>query len=194
MRTLEITCDLDSIVVDLLNPWLDWYNLKWNDNLTIADLRGYNIEKIVKPECGWKVFDIFQISSWYESLPILPGAFEALEVLHRKGHDLIIASAVAGDTAAAKFKWCKNNLPFIRSGHILIGARKDRIHSDVFIDDAPKNIEDHKKRWPHSKIMTISYPYNEEQKHLLDVRAEGYEDTRTAWETILAAVESLERE
>lgn len=186
---LTIVCDLDSILVNLLGPWLDWYNRTYNDQLTVAHLTAYHIEKIVKPECGWKVFDFFDRDKphsvqppAYHDLPALPGAVEALRVLHDHGHDIIISTAVAGETAGDKFTWCKKNIPFIKQSHIMVGSRKERLHCDIFIDDAPKNLEAHRAAWPDTLHLAIAYPYNAEVPGI--VRAESWNDTRAAWAEI----------
>ncbi len=79
MRRLTILCDLDGIVVDLLRPWFDWYNQRWDDNLSIEHMTDYHIENIVKKECGQQIFGFFRNTKAYRSLLPLPGAVEGLK-------------------------------------------------------------------------------------------------------------------
>ncbi len=47
-RKLVIAIDLDAIIIDLVRPWLGWYNRLFNDNITIDDVTSYKIEQFTK--------------------------------------------------------------------------------------------------------------------------------------------------
>lgn len=186
MRQLSIVVDLDSILINLLDPWLAEYNSQYQDNLTIEHLTAYKIEEIVKPECGMKIFSVFHDPGFYASLPPLPGAVESMKELHEAGHEVMICSASVGDSAGEKFKWCKHHLPFVHRDDIFLGHKKHKLRADILIDDAPHQIANYASAWGEDAlIMTIAYPYNRDVKHLVDVYAESYKDTKTAWRTIV---------
>jgi 5'-nucleotidase len=193
MNTLTIVCDLDGIVIDLLGAWLEEYNKKWNDSLTIADLKSYHIERHVKPECGNKIYEVFDNALFYRNLKPLAGAVEGLKKLHSRGHDIVICTATAGDTAQEKFYWCAKYLPFIPSKNIFVGARKELLLTDIFIDDAPKNLLAHHKKWGASaRTISIAYPYNEHLRDTVWLHAEDHTDTRKAWSEIVDAIQDVE--
>jgi 5'(3')-deoxyribonucleotidase len=156
----------------------------------VHDLVHYNIEKIVKPECRDAVFEFFHIPDVYMTIDPLEGAVEAMKELVDAGHDIVICSATASEEHQKK-AWMAQHFPFIDRKHIIFGHRKEKLYADVFIDDAPKNIEAYRKRWPSSKILTIAYPYNEDHKHLVDLYARGFDDTAAAWKAIVAKVHEI---
>jgi 5'(3')-deoxyribonucleotidase len=192
MKSLVVVCDLDSIVIDLLGPWLDWYNSKWKDSLTVDDLVQYDIHKIVNPDCGTQIYDFLHDSpERYRKLPPIQGAVASLKLLQDAGHDLILASAVLGDTAGEKFRWCHQNLPFLPTQNLMVGARKERIWGDIFIDDAPKNLLAYRACWSEATLMSIMYPYNRHMTAHVDVHADGYLDTGKAWSEIVKAIQDI---
>ena len=193
MRALRIICDLDSIVINLLGFWINRYNELWDDDLTVSKLSSYHIHNHVKPECGNKIYELFNDDmSFYRRLPALDGAIGGLEELHDQGHDIIIATATAGNTAQEKFFWCKKNLPFIPQKNIMVGARKEIMKAHVFIDDAPKNLEAYRAEWPEAATMTIAYPYNEHMKDKVSLHAQGHMTPAQAWYEIVRAIRELD--
>lgn len=184
----RVIFDLDSIIADLMNPWLDWYNREWGDTLKLADINTYHIEQHVKPACGWRVFEFFrgpEGSARYGAIPIYAGATEGLKALHDNGVDVVIATATAGSTAPEKYAIAKKAAPWLDKHHILIGTRKEIIHGDFFVDDAPKNMLAYAAEWPDTHILTIGHPYNTEFKGKIQVYAEGCFNTAKAWKEIV---------
>ena len=190
-RPLTLIIDLDSIIVDLLGPWLGWYNELYDDKLTVADLTSYAIEKHVKPGCHYSIYDFFTPVDRYAECPILPGASEALAAFRDMGHDIVIATATAGQTAHQKWVLAKKAAPWLPASHIMVGSRKELLRGDVFIDDAPKNVVKYKQAWPEAKAMTIAYPYNAEIYDWYDLRAEGWQNPAGAWSQIVDAIKEI---
>lgn len=145
MKKLRLMVDSDSVVVDLVGPWCEEYNKLYHDNLTPEkfgkDFGG--IDKIVKPECGKKVYDIFKQEGFFENLKPLDGAIEGLEELNKR-HDLYIVTAYSGTPNSAKGKvaWYQNNCPFLDLDKSMILIRdKFLLRGDVMIDDSLKNLK-----------------------------------------------------
>lgn len=191
MRKLVLLFDMDAILIDLLRPWLAWYNQTHDDKLTVDDIPGYNLENHVKctPD---QLYEFFTIER-YESCPPLPGAAESLEKLHHEGHDIVISTATAGNTAQAKWTLAKKVAPFLKNSNIMVGSRKELIKGDVFVDDAPKNVVKYRNAWPQAHILTIAYPYNKDIKTLVDLYAEDHNNTTQAWRHMTEYIVELGR-
>lgn len=192
MRKLTILCDMDSIIVNLTQKWLDLYNKDHNDSLTVDDMVHWDMAHNVK--IGRKIYDYLYSHEFFKHVDPIPGALEALKEIHGKGHNLVVLSAPSwpGTSASDKISWIKHHLPWFNKRDIILGHNKHLVKGDVFIDDSPSNITAYRAHWPQSKIMTISYPYNQGSKQLCDVFAESHRDTEKAWEQIRGAIRSLE--
>jgi 5'-nucleotidase len=193
MRKLTVLCDLDAIVVDLLSPWLAFYNARYNDVLSIHDITDWDIHKFTKPECGVRIYEFIDSGEVYMNLKALPGAVEGINEIERQGHEVIIVSAGSKNLATAghKLEWCKKFLGFKRQ-KCIIAHKKYLIRGDVFIDDSPPNIRDYRTHWPQTPIFTIAYPYNAQVGNLC-IRYHDYRDTTAAWSGIVEGVRMVAR-
>lgn len=189
MKKLILGFDLDSIIVDLIRPWLAWYNDKHEDTVTIDDVKSYKIEKFTTKTD--KVFDFFKEVENYRNCPILPGAAEGLKELDSAGHDIIIATATAGQTAHIKWHLVEKAAPWLHENNVMVGSRKELLKFDVFTDDAPKNIVGYRNHWPGAQIMAISYPYNQDCAGIVDCFAKDHNNTHEAWKQMVDHVASL---
>jgi 5'(3')-deoxyribonucleotidase len=188
---LEISVDLDGITADLHKEWLRLYNVEHGASCTLHDLKHYDMHKNV--EIGHKIYDYLATPGLYLKLDPLPGAVEALKRLQARGHDvhIITADSKNPQTAADKITWCRQHLGFLNRKQVTISHQKHRFLSDVFIDDAPPNLEEHAQRQPNVYRMGITWPYNECVKQFMHVRAPSYENTLGAWSLILDAIEKV---
>jgi 5'(3')-deoxyribonucleotidase len=189
-RELVIAVDLDAIVIDLIRPWLNWYNKRHNDNITVDDITHYKVEKFAKKTND--MFAFFHDHANYAGCPVLPGAAEGLARLRDLGHDIIIATATAGSTANLKWHLVEKAAPWLNENNVMVGSRKERLHADVFIDDAPKNIVKYRNKWPDAHILTIAYPYNKDCRSLVNCYAQDHNDTNRAWEQMCDYVSRIE--
>ena len=186
--------DLDSIIVNLMEPWLAWYNHEYKDNLTFDQVTTYKIESHVKPECGTKIFDFFSPPERYGEIPIYEGAAEVLRRLHDNDVDIVIATATAGSTAPQKYVLAKKAAPWLDRHNIFIGTRKEVLHGHFFIDDAPKNMDAYMAEWPDAHVLTIGHPYNQDHRHKVKLFAEDCFNTKQAWAKIVDYILSTDVE
>ncbi len=189
MKQLTILIDLDAIVIDLIRPWLAWYNQKYDDNVTVDDIVQYKVEKFTKKTNN--VFEFFEDHANYANCPVLPGASDALKKFHDDKHDVIIATATAGQTAHIKWHLVNKAAPWIHENDVMVGSRKEKLCGDVFIDDAPKNIVKYRNAWPKAHILTIAYPYNMDCKTLVNCYAKDHNNTEQAWMEMTEYVNDL---
>lgn len=192
MKHLTLLIDLDAIVIDLIRPWLAWYNKEYDDNVTVDDIKTYRIEehlkKVAKVEDVYKFFDEH---SNYANCPVLPGAAGALLELHKEGHNIIISTATAGQMAHLKWPLVHKAAPWLHESNVMVGSRKEKLFGDVFIDDSPKNIVKYRNAWPHAHILTIAYPYNRDCRTLVNCYAQDHNDTAKAWGQMYDYVNAL---
>lgn len=192
MKKLTILVDLDSIVIDLLRPWLAFYNKTHDDTVTIDDIISYNLEKHTKKLKNIRdLYKFFEDPINYANCPVLPGASEGLLEMKDAGHDVIISTATAGQTANIKWHLAKKAAPWLHSDNVMVGARKEKLHGDVLIDDSPKNIIRYRNAWPKSHILTIAYPYNRDCISLVNCYAQDHNNTKQAWKQMVSHIQDL---
>lgn len=191
-KSLTILVDLDSIIIDLLRPWISFYNRTHQDNISIDDMTTYNLKNHTKKLRKAKdLYTFFEDHINYANCPVLPGASEGLRELSKDGHDIIISTATAGSTASIKWKLVNKAAPWLHADNVMVGARKEKLNGDVFIDDAPKNIVKYRNAWPEAHILTIAYPYNKNCVTLVNCYAQDHNNTVQAWEQMTNYIKKL---
>lgn len=152
MKKQTLGIDLDSTLNNLDEVWLKLYNHDYNDNLT--DWNNWNINEIVKRECGEKIFDYLRIPGFFYSLDIRPNAISVIDKLIEK-FDIYIVTAYIPETCVDKTNWIKKYLPKIKPENIIFCNNKGLLNLDYLIDDGPHNIECFKQ-----KGILYNMPYN----------------------------------
>lgn len=192
---LEINYDIDGIVADLHTPWLGMYNREWNDSLTIENLTTFEIEQVVKKDCGRDIYK-YLTPALYESLRPIVGAAEAIRHLRKRGHNVkaVTSSAADPDTASAKLKWIKKTIGVGRH-EVFVCHEKERIPADVFLEDSPHNLKKYKVRNPNAVTMTIEYPYNKSAivNGWVDFNAGSYRQPQACWDRIVEEIDAISR-
>ena len=125
---MRIICDMDEVIVDMMNPLLKRYNEKYSSDITIEDITQWELPQDMK--------DIYQQEYFFHNLGAIEGALDGVEQLIAWGHDVIIATNHSGDgfIAGEKVEWIEIFLPKLQK-NMMIGARKDLLQGDVIIDD-----------------------------------------------------------
>ena len=191
MKKLTILCDLDEIAACLLDKWLGEYNEDNNDNVTVSKLTSYKIHAHVK--IGEDIYKYIDKDEFFSDLKPMPGAVDALTSLANDGHNVVFASAhFNADSAKSKIKWVKKHFGFSHDKVILI-HQKFMLRGDVFIDDSPHKIKDYREAWPHAQILTISYPFNQSVRGIVDLMADDYANPVAAWASILTYIRELSK-
>ena len=62
-----------------------------------------------------------------------------------------------------------------------------------FNADSPHKIKDYREAWPHAKILTISYPFNQSVRGIVDLMADDYANPVAAWASILTYIRELSK-
>lgn len=179
-----ILIDLDSTVVDLCTPWFAKYNEAHNDDLSLDRIKSWDTHLYAK--AGKEVFKVLREPGFYRHLPFLPGALENLLILKDQDFHLKIVSYSFPESATDKLLWVQQYLPFIDEKDVFLTHSKHDIKGHFLIDDGPHNIIAYRKHNPRSKIVGISYPYNDtnEVRYAANLLASGYKDTKLAWDTM----------
>ena len=179
-----ILCDVDSVVAELMTPWLARYNEDYDDNLTADNILAWSTHEFVKPECGKKIYDYLNDPDLYVNCPPIEGALDGVNTLKQKGHRVVFVTAATAEGMGAKLKWLcshgfldmggKNECP-----DFIAAKDKGLLRGDVMIDDGVHNLDSAYVKY----CILFDQPWN--QENLEYARAIG-------WAGVLEAIESLE--
>ena len=152
---LIVASDCDGVIINLTYPWLKWYNRDWKDNLKYKDLIDWDLDKLVKPECGKKIYDYLEYPGIYDEAPPIANSLNGIIHLREMGYRVIFVTSSTLGAAGRKYKWLKDN-GFIDTPKDYVEATdKSLILANYLLDDYTININAFKGRG-----VLFSAPYN----------------------------------
>lgn len=132
-----IAVDVDDVVLNLVEEWIDLYNLEHNDSLKESDVLTWDISSYTK--IGRLMYK-YLVPQIYDKITPIDGALSCIESLRSDGNRIIFVTSFSPDIAGVKYKWLLNN-SFIKDKSDYIEAQdKSVIRCDYLIDDNPINI------------------------------------------------------
>ena len=166
---MRIICDMDEVIVDMINPLLKQYNRMYSSDITIDDVTQWQL-----PD---DMINKFKEDDFFVKLPPISGAIDGLNQLMEWGHDVIVATNHSDNPRIAKDKilWMFYNYPDL-SENMMIGGRKDLLQGDVIIDDNA----DYLINSPCPIKICMDRPWNREleEHQAIEVTAHGDEEQR----------------
>jgi len=137
-EVIRIGIDLDDTLNNLMDHWLDRYNLIYDDNLKPSDIPVWEISEYVKPECGMKIFKLLE--GIFRNLGIQEGAADVVnQLLEKPNVEVYIVSAYYRTACLDKAEWVKEYLPNFPQTNVIFCHPKHLLKLDYLIDDSPYN-------------------------------------------------------
>lgn len=148
-----ILLDMDEVLAQLIPNWAEIYNKQYGDILTPSDFTKWDTSKIVKPECGMKMYELLKTEGIFRYLKPHDYAQEFVQNLIHHQFDVVIVSdspkgdafcsntPTLGNPADDKRMWLKEYFPMIPEKNIFFGSQKFRVRGDILIDDKPETFE-----------------------------------------------------
>lgn len=187
----RVIVDIDSICADILTPWLAIYNAKKGLNLTVDDVKSWDMHKM--PGAALDVYDVLGIEGFFRGLEPLPGAIPSVAMLNATHEVLLVTAAETPISFKEKAEWVRQHMPFLTKRQLVLMHEKQLIPADYFVDDNPKTAAAYRAAHPDAKILTIAYPYNIESQ-AYNLHALDWTDPRRAWSWIYAYINLVEGE
>ena len=156
MKKLVILVDMDDTIEHLTDAWIDWLNHRYGTEVSKNDITSWNFSKAFPTLTEEEAYSPLYIDDFWDTVEPMDGAYEALTQLREDGHEIFIVTSSAYQTIQAKMnKVLFKYFPFITWDHVIVASRKQMVHGDVLIDDAPHNLEN----FPGERIL-MNAPHN----------------------------------
>lgn len=159
---LSVALDVDDLLMSCTEYAIQLANEKYNFTppITIYEASGWG-------KLGTRVdviHEFFGKAEFYETMPVLEGAKEFVSKLSQKA-EIFISTAVPPEFMGIRAKRIREEFPQIPADHIYMGARKDKITTDILFDDALHNVLNSNAQYP----ILMRRPWNEESTGMLAV-------------------------
>ena len=137
-----IGVDLDDVLWDLMSTWISRYNDMVDDNLTVEDIKSWDVAQYIKRGTEGILNYIPQQNDFWEDVEPIPDSKEYLQQLIKDGYLIYVVTASSHTNLKEKMSRFYSLFPFIEEEHVVIIHRKQMMDLDMLIDDKPGNLKD----------------------------------------------------
>jgi 5'(3')-deoxyribonucleotidase len=138
---MRILIDMDDVMADTIERFLEWYERDFGVRITKADLHGTKLHAIV-PEERRKIVKEYPLQKgFFKDLPVIENSREVIKELNNR-FDVYIASAAMEFPFSFedKYEWLDRHFPFIHWKRRIFCGDKSILKGDVLIDDHDFNL------------------------------------------------------
>ena len=142
MRRLRILIDMDQVLNNLLDWWVQYLNNRHGTDARAQDIHVWDLRCVYPDLTKEEVDRPLSENIFWAGLSTRPHSVETVTKMIDDGHEVyVVTAASVYQTLPAKVDWLLANYPCLRWGNIVITYRKQIIDGDVLIDDAVHNLE-----------------------------------------------------
>jgi len=142
MSDLKIAVDLDGVLAEAMIVWCDLYNKRYGGALTLEDIRGWDVWKIVNipRDRFFRLLDDAWLD-WEKMPPTERDVGKKVGLLREVGTVDIVTGRSVRTVSQAK-EWLKaHGVPYDRFVRSESNLAKINLNYDVFVDDSPELME-----------------------------------------------------
>ncbi len=168
---MRLGIDLDGVVADFNSGWINRYNQDFGADVAFDAVKAWNAIPSLTHfrHMGefWRWARDHDGHSLFRHLETYPGAVEALWQLVKLKHQVVILTTKPPWAIHDTFAWLADHRIPTREVHIL--DDKSGIDCDVYLEDAPHNIEKLVANRPDRTVARFVRPWNEPIEGARDV-------------------------
>lgn len=168
---MRIGIDLDGVVANFTQGWMDFYNREFNAGLVAEDSKDWgdlvNLTHFNDIEEFWKWSSDLNGHSVFWHLEPFPGAVEAIQDMAADGHEIVIITTKPGFAVDDTYEWIERNQ--IPSEEIHILEDKWLVDCDVYLDDGPHVLPGLVEYRPQRTVCRYVRPWNRPLDGVIDV-------------------------
>ena len=173
LSQMRIGVDLDGVVADFTDGWTSQYEKDFGKKISENDITEWGLSKPLthfEEEVDfWSWAKDIDGASIFRNLKTYNNAIEVLVDLSLKGHEIVIISSKPWWSIHDTLMWLGENK--IPSKEIHFTEDKWKVSCDVYIDDAPHQLESFVENVPEKLILRFVRQYNRFVEGTVDLKS-----------------------
>src|ERR1700742_1309903 len=139
MNKQRIAIDMDEVIADTIQKFIDLYKSAHNIEITHSMMYGKEFRDVLPEELYNTTRKYINEPGFFRDLPVMPDSQRVVKALHEK-YDVFIVSAAMEfpNSLIDKYHWLAEHFPFISWTNIIFCGLKI-VNVDIFIDDRSRN-------------------------------------------------------
>jgi 5'-nucleotidase len=139
MEKPVLLLDMDEVVVDFTNAWIERFYHKTGISLNREDWKAWDLKNILPENVFEEFVATLREPGFFRNLPPMKGAIEGIRELNDY-YDIVFLTASSQYAYNDKFHWIEENLSFVKKPNLILTHRKDLVIGEYLVDDAPHNL------------------------------------------------------
>ena len=160
MKKITVALDLDGVIWDLVHPWVEEYNRRYDDNLTYEGVTSYDLTKHMVKCRKEDYCHILTEPEFWQIVEPFEGNVEWLKKLNCK-YNIVIATKTDFRVFEMKVKRVLELFPFMKHSQIICIHDKSLLNVDWLVDDCLDNLNG-----GIFNAIVYDAPYNKTDKYL----------------------------
>lgn len=160
---MKLLIDMDGVIADFEGDFLRRWKSEHPDkeHVPLEDRKGFYVSEQYPGEHRDHVQDIYHSPGFYQNLPPIPGALEALREIKNSLNNVFLCTSPMlpkyENCVLEKFHWVYEHLGTDWVNNIVLTRDKTIVKGDVLIDDKPDIKGSAEPEWEH---IIYDQPYN----------------------------------
>ena len=171
MPGIRVGVDMDGVLADFNTGWMQRYNDEFGTRLEAAMVQQWDgLHKLTHfgSMAEFWAWAQGEGRSTFRDAPPLPGAIEAIKRIGAR-HRVAIVSSKFDWAIPDSLAWLADHGVPAREVHFLWD--KTLARCDVYLDDAPHQLDDLARRLPEAVVCRMVHPWNEPLPGVVDVHS-----------------------
>ena len=171
LSQMRIGVDLDGVVADFTKGWTKYYEEEFGKKILENDITSWGLSEPLthfKEDVDfWEWAKDINGSSIFRNLEVYKGSVETLNELSKSGYDIVNLSSKPWWSIHDTLIWLGENKIPTKEIHFI--EDKWTVDCEVYIDDAPYQLENFKEKVPEKKIIRYVRSYNKPLDGVFDI-------------------------
>lgn len=138
---MRILIDMDEVMADAIQQFLNWYERDFGIKYTKEDLHGTKLRNIIPETHVATVAQYPHEKGFFKDLPLIENSYAVIRDLNNKYEVYVASAAMEFEySLPEKYEWLDKNFPFISWKRRIFCGDKSVLSADVLIDDHDFNL------------------------------------------------------